>query len=100
MERCIELLRPGGKLVLVSTAWEPMTFPAFFMNKEPTIYTATMHGEHSGGSDMADAASLLADLPQVAAAMITHRFPLSKAVAAFGVAADRSAGAIKVVLQP
>jgi threonine dehydrogenase-like Zn-dependent dehydrogenase len=100
MERCIELLRPGGTLVLVSTAWEPMQFPAFFMNKEPTIYTATMHGERSGGSDMADAAQLLADLPQVAPAVITHRFPLSKAADAFGVAADRSAGAIKVVLEP
>jgi threonine dehydrogenase-like Zn-dependent dehydrogenase len=100
MERCIELLRPGGSVILVSTAWEPMQFPAFFMNKEPTIYTATMHGERSGGSDMADAAQLLADLPQVAPAMITHRFPLSKAADAFGVAADRSAGAIKVVLEP
>ena len=45
--------------VLVSTAWEPMQFPAFFMNKEPTIYTTTMHGERSGGSDMADAAQLI-----------------------------------------
>jgi threonine dehydrogenase-like Zn-dependent dehydrogenase len=100
MERCIELLRPGGTIILVSTAWEPMQFPAFFMNKEPTIFTATMHGERSGGSDMADAAQLLADLPQVAPAVITHRFPLAKAAEAFGVAADRSAGAIKVVLEP
>jgi threonine dehydrogenase-like Zn-dependent dehydrogenase len=100
LARSIELLRPGGTVILVSTAWEPMLFPAFFMNKEPTIYTATMHGEHSGGSDMADAAQLLADLPQVAPAMITHRFPLAKAADAFGVAADRSAGAIKVVLEP
>jgi threonine dehydrogenase-like Zn-dependent dehydrogenase len=33
-------------------------------------------------------------------ALITHRFPLDAAPEAFSAAADRSSGAIKVVLEP
>jgi threonine dehydrogenase-like Zn-dependent dehydrogenase len=46
------------------------------------------------------AAALLAADPSVADALITHRFPISDTIEAFRVAADRRAGAIKVVLQP
>jgi threonine dehydrogenase-like Zn-dependent dehydrogenase len=59
-----------------------------------------MHGRDAGGTDMDAAAQLLADLPEVAPAMITHRFPLDRAAEAFTAAADRAAGAIKVVLEP
>lgn len=45
------------------------------------------------------------DLPstlghEVAGIMITHRLPLDAAAEAFAIAANRKAGAIKVVLQP
>ena len=50
--------------------------------------------------DIDVAAALLADAPEIARALITHRFPLDAAVAAFDAAADRASGAIKVVLEP
>jgi threonine dehydrogenase-like Zn-dependent dehydrogenase len=59
-----------------------------------------MHGHDKTGRDMDAAAQLLADLPEVAPAIITHRFPLDRAADAFSVAADRAAGAIKVLLEP
>ena len=59
-----------------------------------------MHGHDATGRDVDAAAQLLADMPEVAGAMITHRFPLDEAARAFEVAADRASGAIKVVLEP
>jgi threonine dehydrogenase-like Zn-dependent dehydrogenase len=42
----------------------------------------------------------MATTPGFADALITHRFPLDAAAEAFATAADRAAGAIKVVLEP
>ncbi len=102
--RSFEVLRPGGTLVIVSSQWEPVQFPMFFASTEAVVVTATMHGPgtsaEGGTTDMQESARLLAAMPEVAAAMITHRFPLDQAPKAFAVAADRSAGAIKVVLEP
>jgi 2-desacetyl-2-hydroxyethyl bacteriochlorophyllide A dehydrogenase len=98
--RCFELLRPGGTAVLVASYWEPTTFPPHFTLKEPVLVSALMHGRDETGTDMEAAACLLADMPEVAEAVITHRFPLDRATEAFAVAADRVAGAIKVLLEP
>jgi threonine dehydrogenase-like Zn-dependent dehydrogenase len=102
--RSFELLRPGGTVVIVSSQWEPVEFPMFFASKEAVLVTATMHGPgasaEGGTTDMQESARLLAAMPEVATAMITHRFPLDQAPKAFAAAADRSAGAIKVVLEP
>jgi threonine dehydrogenase-like Zn-dependent dehydrogenase len=96
VEKVFGLLRPGGTVVFVSTHWDPVTFPAFFTMKEPTMVSGVTHHH----ADMIDAAQLLADLPEVPRAMITHRLPLDRAAEAFELAADRASGAIKVVLQP
>jgi threonine dehydrogenase-like Zn-dependent dehydrogenase len=93
---CVQLLRPGGTLALVATHWEPVELPAFFTSKEPRMVGAVTHAN----DDMASAAQLLADRPEVPAAMITHRLPLDRAADAFRIAADRAAGAVKVVLEP
>jgi threonine dehydrogenase-like Zn-dependent dehydrogenase len=98
--QCVDLVRPGGTVALLASYWEPVTFPQFFSMKEPVFVGANMHGRDAGGTDMDAAAQLLADLPEVAPAMITHRFPLDRAAEAFTAAADRAAGAIKVVLEP
>jgi threonine dehydrogenase-like Zn-dependent dehydrogenase len=47
-----------------------------------------------------EAAAMLAVNPDVAKAIITHRYPLGDAPEAFRVAAARDAGAIKVVIEP
>jgi threonine dehydrogenase-like Zn-dependent dehydrogenase len=96
----LALLRPGGTVVLVASHWDPVELPQFFTTKEPTIVAAMMHGDAEEGHDMERAAQLLADLPEVAPALITHRLPLDRAADAFRIAADRAAGAIKVVLEP
>jgi threonine dehydrogenase-like Zn-dependent dehydrogenase len=97
---CFELLRPGGTLVLVASYWEPVQFPQFFSMKEPVVVGSNMHGHDETGRDMDAAAQLLAEFPEVAAALVTHGFPLDRAAEAFSVAGDRAGGAIKVLLEP
>ena len=43
---------------------------------------------------------MIADDPEIARTIITHRFPIDDAVEAFRVAGDKSTGAIRVVLEP
>jgi threonine dehydrogenase-like Zn-dependent dehydrogenase len=97
---CFDLLRPGGTLVLVASYWEPVQFPQFFTMKEPVIVGSNMHGHDETSRDMDAAAQMLADMPEVVPALITHRFPLDRAADAFTAAADRVGGAIKVLLEP
>jgi threonine dehydrogenase-like Zn-dependent dehydrogenase len=97
---CFDLLRPGGTLVLVASYWEPVQFPQFFTLKEPVVVGSNMHGHGETDRDMDAAARVLAELPAVAPALVTHRFPLVDAAHAFSVAADRAGGAIKVLLEP
>jgi threonine dehydrogenase-like Zn-dependent dehydrogenase len=42
----------------------------------------------------------LAAQPEIADTLITERFPLDDAAAAFRAAADRASGSIKIVLEP
>ena len=100
MEACVGLVRPGGTIAVVATHWEPVQLPQFFTSKEPTLVGAVTHGDHEDGHDMVAAAQVLADLPEVPGALISHRLPLDRAADAFRIAADRAAGAIKVVLEP
>lgn len=93
--------RRAGTLVLASTTWEPITVSFFRAQmREITIVPAFVYGEAHGGSEFAAAAAILAAHPEIPTALVTHRFGLDDAVEAFAVAADRSAGAIKVVLHP
>lgn len=43
---------------------------------------------------------MLADSPETARTLITHRFPVEDATEAFRVAVGRKAGALRVVAQP
>jgi len=101
VDRAVELVRPGGLVMFLSTFWEGIAMPGFAVAmKEATLRWAFTQSHHSGGRDVDTAAALLARRPEIADALITHRFPLADAPEAFRVAADRAHGAIKVVLEP
>ena len=68
--------------------------------KEIHVQPASMYGRDGAARDVDVAAATLAAQPEIARAIITHRFPLDAAGEAFRTAADRTAGAIKVVLEP
>jgi threonine dehydrogenase-like Zn-dependent dehydrogenase len=102
LEQAVALARPGGRLLLLATYWSGMELPGFALcMKEVNVIPASMYGCAPGGArDVDAAAGLLAARPGLARALITHRFPLDAAPEAFRTAADRAAGAIKVVLEP
>jgi len=101
LEQAAALCRPGGLVLFLSTHWSPVAIPGIpALMKELAFRWSYTYGSHGDGRDLDDAAALLAAAPEIASTLITHRFPLEDAAAAFQVAADRAGGAIKVVLEP
>ncbi len=101
VNRAIKLCQPKGTILILGTHWSGLSFaqiPA--MMKETRIIFSFMFAANGAVRDVDVAAMLLSRHPEVAKALITHRFPLADVKQAFAVARDRKAGAIKVVLEP
>ncbi len=97
----VNLCRPGGKILMLGTYWEGLSFPQLaVMMKELTIVNSYTYAASDTGSDFDIAAAILSKNPKIVDAVITHRFPMEEVIQAFSVASDRKAGAIKVVLEP
>lgn len=101
LNRCLQLARPGGALLMLGTYWEGLELDPFMLSmKEISVIPSSMYSQHGVIRDIDTASSLLANCPEIADAIITHRYPLGAAEEAFATAAHRDRGAIKVVLQP
>jgi threonine dehydrogenase-like Zn-dependent dehydrogenase len=99
-EACARL-RPNGTLLMLASCWDQFVLPGLaFGAKELTVVASLMYGRAGAHRDADAAAALLGAKPELAATLITHRFPLEAATEAFAAARDRSRGAIKVVLEP
>jgi threonine dehydrogenase-like Zn-dependent dehydrogenase len=101
VNRAVRLCRPKGKILILGTHWNGLLLqqiPA--MMKEITIVSSFMYAANGTVRDFDIAAALLSRHPEVAKALISHRFPLAEVKQAFAIARDRKAGAIKVVLEP
>ncbi len=100
-EQCVTLARPGGRIVLLGGYWDGLEVPASALCvNEIDVIPSIGYGRTGPSRDIDVASGVLASNPAIAAALITHRFPLDAAEEAFVVASDRSAGVIKVVLEP
>lgn len=101
LQRAVELARPGGTMALVGLYDPDVVWPHHHcFIKEIRIVPSLGFCHYDGGSDYLSAATMLAARPELAQALITHRFPIDDAAEAFRVAADRSAGALRVVIEP
>ncbi|MGD9791866.1 MAG: zinc-binding dehydrogenase [Acidimicrobiia bacterium] len=102
LAQAIEVCRPGGRVVIVGSYWDGNMGPVGMdmALKEINLIPSFMYSRTGDTRDIDVAASILAERPEIADAIITHRFPLDAAAEAFAVARDRQAGAIKVVLEP
>jgi threonine dehydrogenase-like Zn-dependent dehydrogenase len=101
LARAVDLAKPSAQVMIPGIYWGPVALPGLSMClKQVSLCPTTLYGRHAGGRDVDNAAALLATTPELPATIVTHRFPLDGAVEAFEVAASRSAGAIKVILEP
>jgi L-iditol 2-dehydrogenase len=101
LKQAVRLCKPGATILLLATYWDGVQLPGFeVFIKELKIYTSFMYDRRGLVRDVDVAAQLLAQRPELASIMITHRLPLDAAAQAFATAANREAGAIKVVLEP
>jgi threonine dehydrogenase-like Zn-dependent dehydrogenase len=100
IQRCVELVRPGGTIVVLGVVPGALDVPfSSLLTKELTLIASLSYCGHAGQREMRLAAEMLASRPEIPASVITHRFPLEDAAEAFRVAGDRRSGAIKVVVE-
>lgn len=98
---CVQRAAPGGRIAMVGVSHEDRRVPGIpFLMNELSMVGCNCYDNGGRGHEFTEAAAALAAEPEIAATVITHRFPLSDAAEAFRVAGDRHAGAIKVVLEP
>ncbi|MCH2173959.1 alcohol dehydrogenase catalytic domain-containing protein [Myxococcota bacterium] len=100
LEAAVEMAEPGGTLVVLGVYENGIPLPMGTFLKELVVLPSIAYCRHNQGRDVDDAAALLARRPEVAETVITHRFPIDDAPEAFRVAADRAAGALRVVIHP
>ncbi|CAA0109177.1 L-galactonate-5-dehydrogenase [Halioglobus japonicus] len=101
LQQAARLCKPGATILLLATYWDGVTLPAFEVSmKALKIFASFMYDRQGLVRDVDIAAQLLAQRPELPDIMITHRLPLEAAAEAFAIAANREAGAIKVVLEP
>ena len=101
LARCAELVAPGGTIVVLGVHFGPVQLdwmPLF--HREARLIPSLGYCAHEGGREMEDAAAMLADDPDIARTVITHRFPIEDTTEAFRVASDKTQGAIRVVIEP
>ncbi len=101
LQRAVDLARPGGTMVVVGVYDDDVVWPQLqcFIKELRTIPSLGFC-RHDEGSDYLSAATMLAQRPELAESLITHRFPIEDAAEAFRVAADKSTGALRVVIEP
>ena len=84
LARAVELAKPSAQVVIPGIYWGPVALPGLLMClKQVSLCPTTLYGRHAGGRDVDNAAALLATTPELPATIVTHRFPLDEAVAAF-----------------
>jgi threonine dehydrogenase-like Zn-dependent dehydrogenase len=101
LARSIEVVAPGGTIVVLGVHLGPVQVDWMTLfNREARVVPSLGYCAHATGREMADAADMLAQNPDIARTLVTHRFPIEDAAEAFRTAADRASRALRVVVEP
>ena len=99
IQRCVELVKPGGDRRRPRRRARPLDIPfPSLLTKEVKLIASMGYCGHPGEREMRLVADMLAARPEIGESLITHRFSLEDAPEAFRVAGDRESGAIKVAI--
>jgi len=91
----------SGTVVIVGLFDDTPAFdPLLMMIKEVRIVSSMVYGSTDCVADFAIALEILADRGEQLRNLITHEFSLQDAQTAFETAADKTSGALKVMLEP
>jgi len=96
----LTLVRPSGRIVLAGTIWDGLELGLDWWTKEVELVPSAFYGGQAPDREIDRAARLLAERPEIAELLLTHRFPLEAATEGFETARARSEGTIKVVFHP
>jgi 2-desacetyl-2-hydroxyethyl bacteriochlorophyllide A dehydrogenase len=97
----ISAIDAGGTVVITGLFDETPAFdPLTMMMKEARMVSSMVYNDPGEGSDFAIALEILAEQSDALRPVISHSFPMNMAQEAFETAADKSTGAIKVLLRP
>ena len=101
LARATELVAPGGTITVLGVHFGTVELDWMTLfHRETRLIPSLGYCRHDGGREMEDAAAMLAAEPEIARALVTHRYPIEDAEEAFRVASDRASGAIRVVIEP
>lgn len=95
----VQRIKPRGRIGLVGSLWEPASLDMGVCSKEVSIIASAGYSGIAPDRDFDHAARVLAERPDIADVLVTHRFPLDAVAEGFVAAADRAGGAIKVLFE-
>ncbi|MFT3851246.1 MAG: alcohol dehydrogenase catalytic domain-containing protein [Ilumatobacteraceae bacterium] len=94
----IRVARRGGRVVVLGTFDKPPVDLLTALQKEVAIVPSFAYSIREGVSDFAEAARVLDEHRDALPALVTHQVTLDDVASAFGTAADKQLGAIKVAV--
>jgi threonine dehydrogenase-like Zn-dependent dehydrogenase len=97
LRQSAQMIKPMGRIGLVGAFWGAVGLEPEFCLKEPELIPCVGYNCKRPNRSFEEAGTLLHARPEISEALVTHRFPLDGVTEAFATAADRAAGAIKVV---
>lgn len=97
LKQAVQMVKPMGRIGLVGVGWETIGLAPEFSGKEPMLIPSMGYNCKSPNRNFEEAGKILHERPDISEAMVSHRFPLEAVTEAFATAANRAAGAIKVV---
>lgn len=97
LRQSIQRVKPMGRIGLVGAFWEAVGLDKAFCSKEAELIPCAGYQCKGPSRSFNEAGAILHRFPDISKALISHRFPLDGVTEAFAAAADRAAGAIKVV---